>query len=121
VAESDDRTRLVVAGERSRLARELHESLAGSISVVQAEAARAQLAEDPSSADQAMTAVEQTGRQALADMRRILGALRHGEAAPDLSHCRASARYTRSSRRRVMVDSASNSGSKASPVTSPPR
>ncbi|MGO9278815.1 MAG: sensor histidine kinase [Streptosporangiaceae bacterium] len=85
-AESDDRTRLVVAGERSRLARQLHESLVGSISVmvVQAEAARAQLTEDPSSADRAMTAVEDTGRQALADMRRILGALRHGEAAPGL-------------------------------------
>ncbi|MGO9079550.1 MAG: sensor histidine kinase [Streptosporangiaceae bacterium] len=84
-AESEDRTRLVVAGERSRLARELHESLAGSVSVmvVQAEVARAHLTEDPSSADQAMTAVEQTGRQALADMRHILGALRRGEATAD--------------------------------------
>ncbi len=85
-AESDDRTRLAVAGERSRIARELHESLAGSISVmvVQAEAARAQLRHDPPSARRAMEAVEQTGRQSLADMRRILGALRHGEATPDL-------------------------------------
>jgi signal transduction histidine kinase len=84
-AESKDRTRLAVAGERSRLARELHESLAGSVSVmvVQAEAARAHLTGDPSSADQAMTAVEHTGRQALADMRRILGALRREEATAD--------------------------------------
>ena len=63
-AESEDRTRLAVAGERSRIARELHESLAGSISVmvVQAEAARAQLTQDPASARRAMEAVEQTGR-----------------------------------------------------------
>jgi signal transduction histidine kinase len=85
-AESDDRTRLAVAGERSRIARELHESLAGSISVmvVQAGAARAQLTQDPSSARRAMEAVEQTGRQSLADMRRILGALRRGQATPGL-------------------------------------
>ena len=85
-AESDDRTRLAVAGERSRIARELHESLAGSISVmvVQAEAARAQLTQDPAPARRAMEAVEQTGRQSLADMRRILGALRRGDATPDL-------------------------------------
>jgi signal transduction histidine kinase len=83
--ESDDRTRLAVAGERSRLARELHESLAGSVSVmvVQAEVARALLTDDLSSAERAMTAVEQTGRQALADMRRILGALRRGETTAD--------------------------------------
>ena len=86
-AESDDRTRLAVAGERSRIARELHESLTGAISimVIQAEAARAQLRQDPPSACRAMEAVEQTGRQSLADMRRILGALRRGEATPDLA------------------------------------
>jgi signal transduction histidine kinase len=83
-AESNDRTRLAVAGERSRIARELHESLAGAISVmvVQAEAARSHLRADPADADRAMAAVELTGRAALADMRRILGALR-GEDAPD--------------------------------------
>jgi len=84
--ESGDRRRLAVAGERSRIARELHESLAGSISVmvIQAEVARAQLTPDPASACRAMEAVEQTGRAALVDRRRILGALRHGEATPDL-------------------------------------
>jgi signal transduction histidine kinase len=83
--ESEDRTRLAVAGERSRLARELHESLVGSVlaMVVQAEAARALLADDLSSAERAMTAVEQTGRQALADMRRILGALQREETTAE--------------------------------------
>jgi signal transduction histidine kinase len=52
--------------------------------VVQAEAARSQLRQDPAGADRAMEAVELTGRAALADMRRILGALRHGEATPQL-------------------------------------
>jgi signal transduction histidine kinase len=85
-AESDHRTKLAVAGERSRIARELHESLAGSISVmvVQAEAAAAQLTQDPASAHQAMEAIEHTGRQSLADMRRILGTLRRGEDTPSL-------------------------------------
>jgi signal transduction histidine kinase len=84
-AESNDRTRLAVASERSRIARELHESLAGAISVmvVQAEAARSHLRAEPADADRAMEAVELTGRAALADMRRVLGALRGGDA-PDL-------------------------------------
>jgi signal transduction histidine kinase len=79
--EREDRARLAVAGERSRIARELHAVVARSVAamVIQAEAARGRLDRDPVRADAAMGAIEDTGRQVLAEMRRILGVLRHAE------------------------------------------
>jgi signal transduction histidine kinase len=79
--EREDRARLAIAAERSRIARELHAAVAGSVAsmVVQAEAGLRQLEGDPTGAERAMDAAEHTGRLALADMRRILGVLRHGE------------------------------------------
>jgi signal transduction histidine kinase len=84
--EREDRARLAVAAERSRIARELHAAVAGSVAsmVVQAEAALRQLEPDPTGAERAMDAVERTGRLALADMRRILGVLCHGEERAEL-------------------------------------
>jgi signal transduction histidine kinase len=85
-AEREDRERLAVAGERSRIARELHAVVAGAVAamVVQAEAAQSLLGADPPRADATMGAIEDTGRDALAEMRRILGVLRHrgGEREP---------------------------------------
>jgi signal transduction histidine kinase len=79
--EREDRARLAVAAERSRIAGELHAAVAGSVAsmVVQAQAAQRQLEPHPAAAERAMDAVERTGRLALADMRRILGILRHNE------------------------------------------
>ncbi|MGA2007145.1 MAG: histidine kinase [Solirubrobacteraceae bacterium] len=79
--EREDRARLAVAGERSRIARELHAVVARSVAamVIQAEAARGLLDRDRVRADAAMGAIEDTGRQTLAEMRRILGVLRHTE------------------------------------------
>ena len=85
--EREGRARLAVAAERSRIAQELHAAVAGSVAsmVVQAEAALRQLEPHPTDAERAMEAVERTGRLALADMRRILGVLRHGKEPAELS------------------------------------
>jgi signal transduction histidine kinase len=86
-AERDSRIRLAVADERTRIARELHTLVAANVSamVIQAEAAELMLDGDLFAADQAMAAVEQTGRDALADMRRVLGVLRHVGESPSLA------------------------------------
>jgi len=84
-AERDDRAELAIASERARIARDVHILVANSVAamVLQAEAARAQLSADPAdpadppSVDPAMLAIQSTGRQALGEMRRILGVLRH--------------------------------------------
>lgn len=64
--------------ERSRIARELHDVVAHHVSVmtVQAGAARRVLDRDPDSAREAMTTIEEVGRTALSEMRRIVGVLR---------------------------------------------
>jgi signal transduction histidine kinase len=53
--------------------------------VVQAEGARSLLGHDPERADAAMDTIEDTGRTALAEMRRILGVLRHGDETGELA------------------------------------
>jgi signal transduction histidine kinase len=84
--EREDRAQLAVAGERSRIASELHAIVARSVAgmVVQAEGARSMLERDPVRADAAMDAIEDVGRQTLAEMRRILGALRHAVGGGEL-------------------------------------
>ena len=73
---------LVAAGEeRARIARELHDVVAHSLSVViaQADGGRYAAASDPDAAARALETVAATGRSALTDMRRLLGVLREGE------------------------------------------
>jgi signal transduction histidine kinase len=64
--------------ERSRIARELHDVVAHHVSVmtVQAGAARRIVDRDPGSAREAMSTIEEVGRTALSEMRRIVGVLR---------------------------------------------
>jgi signal transduction histidine kinase len=73
-----------VAEERARITRELHDVIAHSVSLmtVQASAVRRRLLPEQEREREALTAVEETGRQALAEMRRLLGIMREdGEAA----------------------------------------
>lgn len=86
-AERESRELLAVADERTRIARELHAVVAGSVSgmVVQTEAAQMLLDQDLDRADAAMAAVEEAGRQTLSEMRRILGVLRRVDQAAELA------------------------------------
>ena len=72
-----------MAAERTRIARELQAVVAHNISamVVGAEAALRSLDEDPEGADAQIADIERTGRQALDEMRVILGVLRAEEGA----------------------------------------
>src|SRR6185312_10041303 len=74
-----------VALERSRIARELHDVVAHSMSVmvVQAGAARAVLRRDPGEAERALNAIEESGRTGLAEMRRLLSV--EGDVSPSLA------------------------------------
>lgn len=76
--ERDEKARLAVAAERGRIARELHDVVAHGISViaVQAGAGRHALGSDPRRAHAAFAAIEDTARQALVEMRHMLGLLR---------------------------------------------
>jgi signal transduction histidine kinase len=73
-----DLARLAVADERTRIARELHDVVAHSLSViaVQADAAEAALAKDPDRAGPPMRAIRSSARDALIDMRQLLHLLR---------------------------------------------
>jgi signal transduction histidine kinase len=79
--------RIAVAEERARIARELHDIVAHAVSVMvlHAGAVRHNLPESLGEDKDALRGVEQTGRSALADMRRLLGAMRRDGDDLDLA------------------------------------
>jgi signal transduction histidine kinase len=76
-----------VAEERQRIARELHDVVAHSVSVmtVQAGAVRRLLHPDQERERLALETIEATGREALTEMRRLVGLLRDQSATPDFA------------------------------------
>ena len=85
VAEQRRMAGQAVADERLRIARELHDVVAHSMSViaVQAGTGRMVIDDDPDHARRALASIEETSKQALDEMRRLLGVLRAGEADGD--------------------------------------
>ena len=82
LVEREQQARIAESRARTQIARELHDIVAHSLSViiVQAEGGRAAAAKRPETATQALTTIAETGREALTEMRHILGVLR---ADPD--------------------------------------
>ncbi|MDT0200523.1 sensor histidine kinase [Nocardioides sp. AE5] len=99
--EAEQQALLAAQDERARIAREMHDVVAHGLSVivVQADGARYAAAKDPAVATDALATIAETGRDALTEMRRMLGLLRSEESgtAPqpglaDLAHLVAEAR-----------------------------
>jgi signal transduction histidine kinase len=76
--ERDQQAQIAVAAERARIARELHDVVAHAVSVivVQADGAAYAVHSNPELAERAVQTISATGREALAEMRRLLGVLR---------------------------------------------
>lgn len=80
-AAREELARRAVTEERLRIARELHDVVAHSMTVValQAGSGRLAAADDPEAAVKALETIEKSSREALADMRRLVGVLREGD------------------------------------------
>src|SRR4051794_40817626 len=85
--ERESAARLAVAEERARMARELHDVVAHAVSVMvlQVGAVRHRMPASAQEEREALGNVEQAGRTALAEMRRLLGALRSDTDEPELT------------------------------------
>jgi len=89
--ERDQLARIAVAEERARIAREMHDVVAHSLAVMisQADGASYMVDRDSTRVRNALRVVGTTGREALAEMRVVLGMLRAGDGAPSVERPRA--------------------------------
>jgi signal transduction histidine kinase len=80
--ERDQAARIAVGEERGRIARELHDVVAHAVSVmvVQADGASYAIRSNPELAGRALSTISETGREALAELRRLLDVLRNEES-----------------------------------------
>jgi signal transduction histidine kinase len=85
--EQAENARLAVEHERVRIARELHDVVAHSVSVivVQAGAERMALGKERDTTREVLLEIERTGREALVEMRRLVGVLRQDDEPPELA------------------------------------
>jgi signal transduction histidine kinase len=83
----DAQAEIAAAAERARIARELHDVIAHNVSVmvVQADGAGYALGTDPGRVREALAAISATGRQALTEMRALLGVLRRTDGAGEVT------------------------------------
>ena len=81
----EEQARAAVAAERARIARELHDAIAHGVTVmvVQAEAAEEMLGGAPERARKPLRQVQRAGREALVELRRLLGIMREEDAAAE--------------------------------------
>jgi signal transduction histidine kinase len=81
--EREQRERLAVLAERTRIAREMHDVVAHSLAVLiaQADGGRYAAESSPQAAQGALRTIAECARQALAETRRVVGVLRDGPAA----------------------------------------
>ena len=85
--EREERARAAVVAERARIARDLHDVIAHSVSVmtIQGGAARLLLDQDVRRAHEPLLVVEETGHQAMAELRRLLGIVHAEQGAQALA------------------------------------
>jgi signal transduction histidine kinase len=83
-AERDERARFAVAEERARIARELHDVVAHTLSVIVVQAGAERLVQPDGSAHDTLESIERTGRGALSEMGRLLGMLRAADGSAEL-------------------------------------
>ena len=77
LAAMEERTEQLL--ERTRIARELHDSIGHALTVAVVQAGAARAAGDPAFTERALDAIEETGRAALEDLERVLGILRESD------------------------------------------
>ncbi|MCA2217127.1 sensor histidine kinase [Jidongwangia harbinensis] len=84
--ERDQRARLAVADERARVAREMHDIVGHHVSVIVglADGGAAHARSRREQAAEPLGLIGETGRQALTELRRVLGVLREGDGDPEL-------------------------------------
>ena len=110
-----------VVEERARIARELHDIVAHNVSVmvVQAGAERHALPEDQASTREALSSIEQSGRQALTEARRLLGMLRrsgeHEGLEPQPSISQVGVLVEQMERAGLAVEHRGSGGARAAP------
>ncbi|MEW1827855.1 histidine kinase [Streptomyces sp. NPDC088196] len=85
--ERDQRVRLTAAAERARIAREMHDIVGHNLSVMVnlADGAAVLTTRDPARTEQALHLIGDTGRQAMDELRRVLGVLRDSPEREDTS------------------------------------
>lgn len=85
--DAEQQTQIATAAERARIAREMHDVVAHSLSVmvVQADGALYAAQKRPEIALETLRTISATGRSSLAEMRKLLGLLRDDERGPDLA------------------------------------